>query len=158
METAVETLRGLGAELRAVSLPRIGLAGIAGDAISFSEVALYHRRWLRERARSTSPRRWPTSVSPASSSRPTTSRPTACARLITHELVAALEHVDAIVTPNDAVAAIRPSERSVRFADGYEESALYAYCRLTYPANVSGLPALALPCGSRAPGSRSGSN
>ena len=51
------------------------------------------------------------------------------------------------MTPTTPVAAIRPSEESVRFADGYEESALYAYCRLTYPANVSGLPALALPCG-----------
>ena len=147
VETAVETLRGLGAELRPVSLPRIGLAGIAGDAISFSEVALYHRRWLRERAPEYEPATLANLRLAGLFLATDYIQAHRVRRLITQELVAALEHVDAIVTPTTPVAAIRPSEQSVRFADGYEESALYAYCRLTYPANVSGLPALALPCG-----------
>jgi len=67
---------------------------------------------------------------------------------IVAEFLRALEEVDVIATATTPVPAIGVNEQSVRTRQTEpEQTPLQAYCRLTYPANVTGLPALSLPCG-----------
>jgi aspartyl-tRNA(Asn)/glutamyl-tRNA(Gln) amidotransferase subunit A len=145
--SAVETLCSLGAEAESVSLPSMKLTTAVGDAISFPEASLYHRRWLRERAADYSPRTranlelgelfLATDYLQAQRLR----------TVIADELAEALRGVDVVAAPTTPIAAVRADATSITFGPGDEESPLYTYCRLTYPANVTGFPAASTPCG-----------
>ena len=60
---------------------------------------------------------------------------------------AAFEDVDVILAPTSPIPAPRIGERQVRAAGERESATRAELLRLTRPANVTGFPAISIPCG-----------
>jgi aspartyl-tRNA(Asn)/glutamyl-tRNA(Gln) amidotransferase subunit A len=151
-ETAIETLASLGLVVKQISLPTAHLAQTVGDVISFPEASLYHRRWLRDRWDEYSPAARANLVVGETLLATDYLQAQRVRTVIVSETLEALDGVEMIATPTTPIPAIRPDETTVSFSPGAQETVLDAYCRLTYLANVTGLPALTVPCGFSAEG------
>jgi aspartyl-tRNA(Asn)/glutamyl-tRNA(Gln) amidotransferase subunit A len=57
------------------------------------------------------------------------------------------DSIDVLIAPTLAAPALRVDKPEVTWPDGSTEAATDAYVRLSAPANVTGLPALSVPCG-----------
>lgn len=67
-------------------------------------------------------------------------------------MAAAMRGIDLLLTPTQPIPAPLLGQRNWRYPDGSEESVSDALTRFVAPANVTGQPALSLPCGRTADG------
>lgn len=150
---ALEVLRNLGAELRAIEVPELDHTIATEFAIVGPEAAAYHRRLLCDDPEGISPgiRQLFTIGTLAPSSYYLMGLQ---ARVVIRDaLRAAYESHDlrAVVTPTLPAAAAPAGEEQLE-CGGRMEDVTAAYVRTTAPFNLSGQPALSVPCGFDADG------
>ena len=146
VRAAVETLVGLGVEVEEVSLPHMRYASSVFPTIIQSEAAAFHEPWLVSR-----PQDYGLDVR----SRLEVGRTVLATQyinaqrargLIRDDFVKALERVDAIVTPTVPLVAPYIGVDSVEI-EGVVSEVRAAATRFTSPINLTGLPAISVPCG-----------
>jgi aspartyl-tRNA(Asn)/glutamyl-tRNA(Gln) amidotransferase subunit A len=143
---AVETLAQLGAEPVEVDFTQLGIALETGMAIVRAEMAVYHRPWYEQRLEAYGPglrERFATGQQMPAATYIGAQR---ARERVRADLYAALDVADVIATPTLPVTATRIGsdqvqigERSVNIGD--------QLTRFTYPFNLSGFPAVSVPCG-----------
>lgn len=139
VEAAVEALRAEGAEVREVSVPHLDVAAAAFAPIISAEAAAYHQRWLRERPQDygedVRQRLFQGLLYPAvdyvNAQR--------ARRRVLDGFLQALTEVEVLLTP--AVPVTAPP------IPGPAVATPNPLTRCTFPVNLTGLPALSLPCG-----------
>jgi len=137
VRAAVETMRQLGAIVREVELPHAPYGPGASWAIAYTESFAFHRSNFFGRSRDYTPAFFHKIAGAAfltAEERLTAQR---MRQVITAEFLAALQGVDVIVTPTTAYPAYPIGGASPQ-ADMRS---------LTRPVSLTGLPALAVPCG-----------
>src|SRR5262245_12895485 len=137
VRTAIETMQQLGATVREVDLPHSCYGSSASWSIAYSESFAFHRANFFARSRDYTPaflHKITGAACLTAEERVTAQR---LRQVITAEFLAALTQVDAIVTPTTAYPAYPIGGTSPQ-ADMRS---------LTRPVSLTGLPALAVPCG-----------
>jgi aspartyl-tRNA(Asn)/glutamyl-tRNA(Gln) amidotransferase subunit A len=145
MESAIDELHKLGADVRPVEIPGVA-EGLGGTfAYVLAEAQDIHAQSLRQR-----PQDFGADVLEILTSySPGASEILAGLRAVDASAAAmraALEAVDVLLTPSTPITAVRIGQDRVRYG-GVEESVLGAMIRCTAPFNTSHLPALSVPCG-----------
>ncbi|MHB1132420.1 MAG: amidase [Chloroflexota bacterium] len=145
-EESVQVLRDLGSHVDEVTIPFSGDALAAPTAIFLTELAAYHEPYLRTRGEEYGPevrervelgRRVP----PEDYQRALRVR-----ALVAEQLRAVFQRFDAIICPTEPATAPRFGEDHLVF-DGVPEPIGTAVVRLTRMFNLTGLPAVTVPCG-----------
>ncbi|MGY6633005.1 MAG: amidase [Alkalilacustris sp.] len=146
------TLEGLGAELVEVAIPLPEQIMPVEYAICLPEASAYHRRMLREAAHLYTDEvrlfleagEMIPAVTYLQAQRVRT--------LIQQGFRQVFDRVDVLVAPAVPAVAVPAGTPSITWADGTEEPLASVYVRLSAPANITGLPALSVPCGISASG------
>lgn len=143
---AIAVLKGLGAQTTEVSIPRIEYAPIALRTIISGEAGSVHEEWLRTR---------PQDYGADIRARLEVSRLVLASHylraqrvrsLIRHDFLQALSRVEVLVMPTCPKTALKIGERTVTLG-GKVVDMITGTGRYTSPINLTGLPALTLPCG-----------
>lgn len=146
VRAGIERLRAGGAEIREVSLPWMDLASAAQAVILRAEATAYHSRWLRTRSDEYGPKirlRLLEGVFLTATDYLDAQR---ARRFVRRELLRVLAGVDALLTPAVPVPAPRIGEPQMT-AGGVTAPPAYFMVRNTALFNLTGLPALSVPCG-----------
>lgn len=157
VRSAVAALEALGVAVEVLDIPGLELAAATVYTIIAGEAIAYHSRWWPERAEE-----YGTDVRgklEAAARRPAAEYVQAqrVRAQIVEALAAALEHVDAIVTPTAPLGPQLVGQREVNFG-GQRRPATGGgvFTRFTAPFNLSGGPAISVPCGLTAEGMPTG--
>jgi aspartyl-tRNA(Asn)/glutamyl-tRNA(Gln) amidotransferase subunit A len=143
---AIQTLVELGATPVDITIPDLEHAYTAEVTIGFSEAASYHEHQLRERADQYAPDVRAALEAGEMISATKYLKAQRLRTLIKHSFRMAMQQVDVIATPTLPTPAV-PIEQDTVMFDGEEESLLKAMIRFTCPIDLSGQPAIAVPCG-----------
>jgi aspartyl-tRNA(Asn)/glutamyl-tRNA(Gln) amidotransferase subunit A len=147
VEEAIRDISALGAEVVDFELPNLQYGLGAIYAIELASSAAYHDRALRDGA----------TCGMADDVRSLVEigrlvsasdylRAEQLRTLLIRDFESVLQRVDVIVVPSSPVTAWKSGQESVK-TGGIEESPLAASWRLTYPFNLTGMPAISVPCG-----------
>jgi aspartyl-tRNA(Asn)/glutamyl-tRNA(Gln) amidotransferase subunit A len=151
IQDAARSLQGLGASVEEVRLPRIPHAGPASFAIIATEATAYHEPYLKSRA---------AEYGADVRARLTTGqfvlatqylKAQRARQVIRADVDAALTDVHALLVPTTPIPAPTLAAREVT-VDGVTEDVRWWLIRCTRPINVTGHPALSVPCGFTAGG------
>jgi aspartyl-tRNA(Asn)/glutamyl-tRNA(Gln) amidotransferase subunit A len=146
VRAAIDTLEGLGALIEEVSLPHATHAQVAGNVIMSVEAASWHEAWLRERAHDYGPdvlQRIRGGLLVRATEYVHSQR---LRTLLQADFGAAFERVDVVLAPTMPLVAPRIGHT---FEPGgpFNRSPRSIANRLTVPSNLTGMPAVSVPCG-----------
>jgi aspartyl-tRNA(Asn)/glutamyl-tRNA(Gln) amidotransferase subunit A len=146
VEKALVVLEQLGLFIQEIDIPNLDEFGAVSLGILGPEAAAYHQQWLRER-----PDDYPLDVLnrlQASMSIPAVDYVMAqqSRTRLSERLVHIMEQVDLLVTPTEPMTAPRIGDTTV-VIDGEERTTQGLLTLLTRPFNVTGMPAISVPCG-----------
>jgi aspartyl-tRNA(Asn)/glutamyl-tRNA(Gln) amidotransferase subunit A len=147
VEEACGRLADLGVQLREVRLPLADEVMATEMTIMQPEAASYHQRMLREHGdRYTEDVRQALEAggSVLATDYLGAQRTRALIRRQWQEL---FDDIDVLITPTVPVAAMDSRKLEVTWPDGVAEGPVEAYIRFCAPANLTGMPALSVPCG-----------
>ncbi len=149
VEAAVKQLASVGARVRNVSFARLPRAVDAAANLIVGEASHYHESqgYYPSRAAEYGEdvRRllqWGHELRAVDYLRGVDSR-----REVEEDFAAAFEQVDAIVAPTTPIAAPQIGAPEIRVAGQRETAVRAELLRMTRPANLTGLPAISIPCG-----------
>jgi aspartyl-tRNA(Asn)/glutamyl-tRNA(Gln) amidotransferase subunit A len=152
---AVQCIRGLGAKIKDISIPRLAQTEQAGNRVAWAEASYYHQQagWFPNRA--------------DEYGEDVRSRLEAGGKVLAVEYLEAMEQrrdfisqlrevmekeaIDALMVPSTPIAAPVIGEESTRVARSHHTTRALLL-RLNRPANLAGLPAISVPCGFTAQG------
>lgn len=142
----IEALEREGAEVREVRLPFLDYAQAAQAVILRAEATAYHREWLRTRSPDYDPRVRSRLVEGLFLSAGDYLDAQRVRRAVRRELLEVLREVDVLLTPTVSIPAPGIGATEVE-AGGIVAPPQYYMVRNTYLFNLTGLPALSVPCG-----------
>jgi aspartyl-tRNA(Asn)/glutamyl-tRNA(Gln) amidotransferase subunit A len=151
VEAAIQCLASLGASVEEIALAPPAEAVPALLGIITPEATVYHLPWLRERpgdySQAVRERLELGAITPAVSY----IQAQRVRRRIADEFLAAMQDVDVLVTPTGPTAAT-PLEGDLITGDEADPALLAAAMNFTGPHDLTGFPALSIPCGFTAGG------
>ncbi len=143
---AIEVLAGLGAEVVEVSLPHVELSLLAEFAIVLPEATSYHEHLLRERADRYAPDIRVLLEAGEAISGPKYLKAQRLRTLIKQSFRAAMMRVDVIATPTTPSPSVTIGQETIAIGEE-PEPVLDCLVRYTCPIDLSGQPAISVPCG-----------
>ncbi|HEU5395072.1 MAG TPA: amidase, partial [Candidatus Methylomirabilis sp.] len=151
VKKAISVLAGLGAAVREISWPMAVEAKALSFLIMGAESYSVHERWLKERPEDYGPDVRQRLAQGATILAADYLRAQRLRRRLIQSLDAVFATCDVVLTPTTAVAAPRLEETTLKWPTE-TESMTAALPRLTRPFNLTGTPALSVPCGLTARG------
>jgi len=143
---AVKVLAGLGAQLEEVTLPSLAEVWPIAQVIMNGEANVWHEPYLQNQAEDYAPQVRKFLERGKSTLATDYVKARRAQAQLRQEMLAACGHVDALLTPGELIPPPTHNARSVMI-DGQEASLMNALISATCPFNVTGQPALTMPCG-----------
>ncbi len=143
---ATDVLRDLGMTMEEIDLPCLDDALAVQRTIIFSEAAAYHQTYFPARADEYGPRMREQLALGMAIPAVQYVQAQRLRRLIIEEFRDVFRHVDLLATPTAAIEASPLGQQAI-VIDGKTIEEPRRLSRLTNPLNVTGLPAIAVPCG-----------
>jgi aspartyl-tRNA(Asn)/glutamyl-tRNA(Gln) amidotransferase subunit A len=151
LDAAIRKFTDLGMEMRELMLSTAKHAGNAFMGIIVPESAAYHQKWMHHAASEYGiDVRLFVELGELMLAKDYLAAQKV-RTLIREDFGRALGEVDILLTPTVAAPAAKrhghPIFVNVHYPDGYQEDVFWAYCRLTMPISMAGVPTLAIPGG-----------
>lgn len=146
VEQGMQELKQLGATLTEVRLSHLEEVVGAHRAIIFAEAAEFHRPWLAERSQDYADDIRPLLQGGTFVSAVDYLHAQRVRRVILKHWNAVFQNIDCLLTPTTPVVATKFGQKTARLGNK-DKPLVRAYLDLTLPFNLSGHPAVSIPCG-----------